>query len=166
MNFEGIGAVFYVEHTRHLFPHHGEATTEEEDNLTAAMIPVVYFLVVFSIFVHGLSIPALDIFYRWKKVPPICEEEPTEIRVLSENQVLPNNAYVNNKRKSIIVHNRFSRPAGLEQELHRWEPNRRNSHGSADTVLTHTEDPDFAAKIDYVRRYGGTVGDEKMGGRF
>jgi NhaP-type Na+/H+ or K+/H+ antiporter len=46
----GIGAVFYVEHTRHLFPEPGEALTEEENNLTRAMIPVVYWLVVFSIF--------------------------------------------------------------------------------------------------------------------
>jgi len=37
----GIGAVFYVEHTRHLFHEPGESLTEEENNLTAAMIPVV-----------------------------------------------------------------------------------------------------------------------------
>jgi hypothetical protein len=43
------------------------ATTEEEDKLTAAMGPVVYFLVLFFIVVHGLSISTLDIFYRWKK---------------------------------------------------------------------------------------------------
>lgn len=39
----GIGAVFYVEHTRHLFPETGEARTLEEDNLTAAMIPGAYY---------------------------------------------------------------------------------------------------------------------------
>ena len=46
----GIGAVFYVEHTRHLFPEPGEALTEEENNLTRVMVPVVYWLVLFSIF--------------------------------------------------------------------------------------------------------------------
>jgi NhaP-type Na+/H+ or K+/H+ antiporter len=157
--YKGIGAVFYVEHSRHLFPHHGEATTEEEDNLTAAMVPVVYFLVIFSIVVHGLSIPALDIFYRWKGVPPICESEPAEIRILSENEALPNNAYSNPKRKSVIVHNRFSRPVGMGpgHELRRWETPRRNSQDSADTVLTYTQDTDYAQKLEYIRKYGGEV---------
>ena len=91
------------------FPKNGLATTVEEDNLTAAMIPVVYWLVFFSIVVHGLSIPALDAFYRWRKIPPITEEEPSEIQVLSENEALPNNAYVTGHRRSMVVHNRFSR---------------------------------------------------------
>ena len=34
----GIGAVFYIEHTRHLFPEQGEGDTEE-NNLTAVMRP-------------------------------------------------------------------------------------------------------------------------------
>jgi hypothetical protein len=38
--------------------------TEEEDNLAKVMGPVVYWLVFFSIVFHGLSIPALDAFYR------------------------------------------------------------------------------------------------------
>jgi len=120
----GIGAVFYVEHTRHLFPKPGEAMTEEEDNLTRAMIPVVYWLVLFSIVWHGLSIPALDAFYRFKGVQPIIEEEPAEIRVRSENDAMPINAYANPKRKSVIVHNRFSRPYSTRgPELYRWQSN-------------------------------------------
>jgi hypothetical protein len=62
----------------------------------------------------------------------------------------------------MIVHNRFSRPGGMGpgQELHRWEPNRR-SQDSADTVLTHTQDADYAMKLEYIRKYGGSVGDDR-----
>lgn len=82
----------------------------EEDNLTRAMIPVVYWLVLFSIIFHGLSIPALDLFYRWKGVPPIVEDNPIEVQVLSNTEALPNNAYKDpSKRSSIMVMNRFSR---------------------------------------------------------
>ncbi|KAF2180912.1 Na(+)/H(+) antiporter 1 [Zopfia rhizophila CBS 207.26] len=147
----GIGAVFYVEHTRHLFPKPGEAKTEEEDNLTRAMIPVVYWLVIFSIVVHGLSIPALDAFYRWKKIPPISESEPAEIRILSENEPLPNNAYNNPKRNSIIINNRFSRPISGGPRLIRW-----NSTDSHDTLQSgNVSDAEYAQKIEYIQRYGG-----------
>jgi hypothetical protein len=98
--------------------------TEEEDNLTKAMGPVVYWLVFFSIIFHGLSIPALDAFYRWKGVQPIIEENPIEIRILSDNDALPSNAYANPKRNSVIVHNRFSRPVSdVGPELYRWHSN-------------------------------------------
>ena len=133
----GIGAVFYVEHTRHLFPKPDEATTAEEEDLTRAMVPVVYWLVIFSIVVHGLSIPALDAFYRYKKIPPISEAEPVEIRILSDNEALPNNAQSNAKRNSIIMHNRFSRPQsmGAGPELYRW--NERDSQGTALTRIQY-----------------------------
>jgi hypothetical protein len=137
-----------------LFPKLGEAMTEEEDNLTRAMVPVVYWLVIFSIVVHGLSIPALDAFYRYKKIPPISEAEPAEIRVLSDNEPLPNNAYSNRKRNSIVIHNRFSRPQSMGPglELYRW--NSRNSH---DTVQTLTQDSDYAEKPENIPQYGGTL---------
>ncbi|KAH5028620.1 hypothetical protein HBI81_126000 [Parastagonospora nodorum] len=140
----GIGAVFYVEHTRHLFPKAGEAMTDEEDHLTQAMGPVVYWLVLFSIIWHGLSIPALDAFYRYKGVQPIIEEEPAEIHVLSENDALPANAYGNPKRKSVIVHNRFSRPVstGPGPELYRW-----HSDESLATLTTHAQSPGVEHKI-------------------
>ncbi|KAH7076320.1 Na(+)/H(+) antiporter 1 [Paraphoma chrysanthemicola] len=139
----GIGAVFYVEHTRHLFPKPGDAKTEEEDNLTRAMIPVVYWLVLFSIVWHGLSIPALDAFYRWKGVAPIIEEEPAEIRILSNNDALPINAYANPKRNSIMVHNRFSRPISRGgPELYRWRSNE-----SLETLTTHAQTPGIVDKI-------------------
>jgi hypothetical protein len=83
--------------------------------MTAAMVPVVYWLVFFSIIFHGLSIPALDAFYRWKGVEPIQEDDPMELKLLSENETLPNNAYID-KRGSVIVNNRFSRP-DLQREI-------------------------------------------------
>lgn len=83
------------------------------------MIPVVYWLVLFSIIFHGLSIPALDAFYRYKGVAPIVEEEPAEVRQRSVAEALPANSYVNPKRQSVIVHNRFSRPIS-GATLQRW----------------------------------------------
>ncbi|KAF2016834.1 hypothetical protein BU24DRAFT_477777 [Aaosphaeria arxii CBS 175.79] len=105
----GIGAVFYVEHAFHLFPHLEDAETEEEENLLRAMRPVVYFLVLFSIVVHGLSIPLLDVIYRWQNVQPIIEEDPVETRPISSRSALPNNAFLDPRRGSVVRHNRFSR---------------------------------------------------------
>lgn len=107
------------------------------------MVPVVYWLVLFSIVWHGLSIPALDAFYRFKGVQPIAEEEPAELRVLSENDALPANAYANPKRKSIIVHNRFSRPISAnEPALYRW-----HSNESLATLTTHAHSPTDTRKF-------------------
>lgn len=101
------------------------------------MVPVVYWLVLFSIIWHGLSIPALDAFYRFKGVQPIIEEKPAEIRVLSDNDSLPINAYPNPKRNSIVVHNRFSRPiSGTEPTLYRW-----HSSESLATLTPHAQTP-------------------------
>ena len=106
----GIGAVFYVEHTRHLFPDPGDALTEEENNLLRAMIPVVYFLVVFSIFWHGLSIPVLNLIYKWRGVEQIRDEDgPAIVQQLSRNNPMPKNSAVDEKRQSVMVNNRFSR---------------------------------------------------------
>lgn len=120
--------MFYVEHTRHLFPKPGEALTVEEDNLTRAMIPVVYWLVLFSIIFHGLSIPALDLFYRWKGVQPIVEDSPAEVQVLSSTEALPNNAYKDpSKRNSVMVMNRFSRGSTIQYNFDDNVKNRMNS---------------------------------------
>lgn len=128
-----------------MFPKPGESKTEEEDNLTRAMVPVVYWLVIFSIVVHGLSIPALDAFYRYKKIPSISEAEPAEIRVLSDNDALPNNASVNHKRNSIYVHNRFSRPMSMAAgpQLARW-----HARGSQDTIITLSQDATTLEKLE------------------
>lgn len=147
----GIGAVFYVEHTRHLFPKAEDTQTEEEERLVRSMIPVVYWLVLFSIVFHGLSIPALDAFYHYKGVQPIIEDQPAEIRVLSENDAMPSNGYANPKRKSIIVHNRFSRPvSGTGPELYRW-----HSNSSLEDLKSKGRDPaGYAEKLDELRRQG------------
>lgn len=105
----GIGAVFYVEHARHLYPKVDAAETHEEEDLLRAMGPVVYFLVLFSIVVHGLSIPALEIIYRWKKIEPIVELDPSFERRRSVSEALPPNSHVDPRCGSVVRHNRFSR---------------------------------------------------------
>jgi hypothetical protein len=103
----GAGAVFYVEHTRHLFPELG-AGDEEETNLVRVMIPVVYWLVLFSIVVHGLSIPALNLAYMYFDVEPI-QEDAVEVRRKSIHVATPPNAIVGDD-DTFIAYNRFSRP--------------------------------------------------------
>ncbi|KAI1035250.1 hypothetical protein LB504_005655 [Fusarium proliferatum] len=102
----GAGAVFYVEHARHLFPHEGEGD-EEETNLVRAMGPVVYWLVLFSIIVHGLSIPALNIFYHYTGKAPI-QDDAVELRRISVRVATPPNAIAGDK-DTFIAYNRFSR---------------------------------------------------------
>lgn len=103
----GAGAVFYVEHTRHLFPELGKGD-EEETNLVRAMIPVVYWLVLFSIVFHGLSIPALNLAYMYFGVEPI-QEDAVEMRRKSIHVATPANAMVSDEG-TFIAYNRFSRP--------------------------------------------------------
>ena len=103
----GAGAVFYVEHAHHLFPELGEGDAEETD-LVRAMRPVVYWLVLFSIVVHGLSIPALDIIYRYMGVQPI-QDDAAVVRRTSVRVATPVNA-VEGDRENFIAYNRFSRP--------------------------------------------------------
>ncbi|KMP05540.1 Na(+)/H(+) antiporter 1 [Coccidioides immitis RMSCC 3703] len=105
----GIGAVFYLEHARHLFPELGEGDTEET-NLIRALAPTVYWLVLFSIIFHGLSIPLHNLINKALGVPPIVDPSgPAELRPLSLNMQLPKNSAVSNKRQSIMAYNRFSR---------------------------------------------------------
>jgi sodium/hydrogen antiporter len=104
----GIGAVFYVEHTRHLIPVQGEGDAEYE-NLLRALTPTVHFLVVFSIIVHGLSIPALDLIYKHMGVKPI-QEDPVSIHRRSMSIATPANAIYDGGDNNFIAYNRFSRP--------------------------------------------------------
>lgn len=113
----GIGAVFYVEHARHLFPHLKDAETHEEENMLRAMGPVVYFLVLFSIIVHGLSIPALETIYRWRGVQTITELEPSMERRMSMSEALPPNSHIDPMHGSVVRHNRFSRVISREDGL-------------------------------------------------
>ncbi|KNG86244.1 sodium ion/proton exchanger [Aspergillus nomiae NRRL 13137] len=110
----GIGAISYVEYARRLFPEPGESDNEI-NNLTAAMTPVVYWLVFFSILVHGLSVPILNTCYKLCNVPYICDH-PVEVLLLSNNEPLPNNSTANRGRHSVMVNNRFSRPPDSDNE--------------------------------------------------
>jgi len=103
----GAGAVFYLEHSRHLFPQVGQGD-EEETNLARAIGPVVYWLVLFSIIVHGLSIPALNLIYTYMGIKPI-QEDAVEIRRVSIRVATPVNAIPGDK-DTFIAYNRFSRP--------------------------------------------------------
>ncbi|KAH9908360.1 Sodium/hydrogen exchanger family-domain-containing protein [Xylariomycetidae sp. FL2044] len=103
----GVGAVFYVEHTHHLFPELEEAD-EGEAALLHALRPVVYFLVLFSIVVHGLSIPALNAAYEWYGVKPI-KDDAVEIKRKSFHEAAPVNA-VEGDADTFVAYNRFSRP--------------------------------------------------------
>lgn len=70
---------------------------------------VVYWLVLFSIIVHGLSVPVLNIFYRMFKVQPV-RDHPVQIHLLSESEPLPNNSVLlDGQRQSVLVNNQFSR---------------------------------------------------------
>ena len=95
------------------------------------MVPVVYWLVLFSIVVHGLSIPALNAIYKYVGIKAVEEDMPVEVAILSSNAALPKNSKLNPNRKSILVTNRFSKsypivPYGNQtdisntRELTRW----------------------------------------------
>lgn len=102
----GIGAVFYVEHARHVIPKEGEAD-EELNNLVKAMAPCIHFLVVFSIVAHGLSTPILALIYQQMGVQPI-QEDATSIRRVSIHQAAPANSV--HEGDHFVAYNRFSRP--------------------------------------------------------
>ncbi|KAL1985988.1 hypothetical protein VTN96DRAFT_7123 [Rasamsonia emersonii] len=113
----GIGAISYVEYARRLFPDPGKSD-REINNLTAVMIPVVYWLVFFSIVVHGLSVPVLNAIYKYFKVTPV-HDDPVEVLLLSQNEPLPNNSTATPQRHSVILNNRFSRRDDEEDISHR-----------------------------------------------
>ncbi|KAF2454479.1 Sodium/hydrogen exchanger family protein [Lineolata rhizophorae] len=114
----GAGAVFYVEHSLHLFPELGEGD-EEETNLIRAIVPVVYWLVFFSIVVHGLSIPLLATIYHYAGVKPI-QDDARSVRRLSLHVPPPPNSEVSRDRENFIQYNRFSRPnLGIDVEMDR-----------------------------------------------
>ncbi|KAI9370389.1 Na(+)/H(+) antiporter 1 [Aspergillus egyptiacus] len=129
----GIGAVFYAEHSSHLFPEAGEGSTIET-RLIQALKPIIYFLVIFSIIVHGLSIPLLSILYKALGVPPEVDPlGPAEVRPLSVHSHIPPNSALNAKQRSILMYNRFSRtkfPANIGWSLpHYRSVDRSSSRG-------------------------------------
>lgn len=124
----GAGAVFYLEHSRHLFPKAGAGDGEEND-LARAIGPVVFWLVLFSIVVHGLSIPALNLIYVYTGVKPI-QDDAVEIRRVSMRVATPPNAVVGGKN-IFIAYNRFSRPVFDRSSL----PLSEDGDGSPDQGL-------------------------------
>lgn len=81
----------------------------------------VYWLVFFSIVFHGLSIPALDLIYKFAGVKPIQDDnDAVEVRPLSYNVPHPTNSEYVNKRGSVIVYNRFSRGPVGDEALPTW----------------------------------------------
>ena len=76
---------------------------------------MVYWLVFFSIVVHGLSIPVLNGIYKWLKVPAI-RDHPVEVKLLSENEPVPNNSVVDRRVHSVILNNRFSRNLTVDSD--------------------------------------------------
>lgn len=134
--------MFYAEHAAHLFPAVGEGSSMEA-RLMRALKPskseppslntlltytsAIYWLVIFSIFIHGLSIPLLSILYKLFNVPPEVDPlGPAEVRPLSYNQTLPPNSFLHSKRRSILLYNRFSRtkfPSNLGWNLPHFRSN-------------------------------------------
>ncbi|KAI2790377.1 hypothetical protein POX_d05888 [Penicillium oxalicum] len=136
----GIGAIAYVEYARELLPDAG-ASDAEINSLTAAMIPVVYWLVFFSIVTHGLSVPILYAVYRWRQVPMV-HDHPVEILLLTNNEPAPNNSVVDRQAHHITVNNRFSCLSdpveGMDVGVHR----RRESDSTTMILEPCSCDPD------------------------
>lgn len=96
---------------------------------------MVYWLVFFSIVVHGLSIPVLNGIYKWLQVPAI-QDHPVEVMLLSENEPIPNNSVVDRRVHSIILNNRFSRNLSMDSE----------EQDEPDTIMLRSRDPDNCAE--------------------
>ncbi|KAF3342625.1 hypothetical protein VD0002_g10123 [Verticillium dahliae] len=114
----GVGAAFYVEHTKHLFAHLDETNDTEVNDLLRALSPVVYWLALFSIVVHGLSIPILNALYGYFGVQPI-QDDAVEMRRKSVHVAAPPNA-IEGDKETFIAYNRFSRPVFDNNQLPDW----------------------------------------------
>ncbi|ROT36541.1 Na+/H+ antiporter 2 [Sodiomyces alkalinus F11] len=166
----GVGAAFYIEHTRHVFPRLDETNDTEVNDLLRAMGPVVYWLAFFSIVVHGLSIPLLERTYNWMGVQPI-QDDAVEMRRKSIHVAAPPNA-VEGDKETFIAYNRFSRPVFNNSQLPDWrdeypEPRpsgdleRRKSESGLSPALA-TPAPRHRSRsrstIRFVERRGASVG--------
>ncbi|KAK8869051.1 Na(+)/H(+) antiporter [Apiospora arundinis] len=117
----GVGAIYYLEHTTILLLGVANPSTSVK-TLLSAMGPVVYFLALFSIIVHGLSIPVLNCIYCFFDVCPITDDaEPMRRR--SVHAATPNNAVAGDDG-SFIAFNRFTRPNYQSETLPTVEPRR------------------------------------------
>ena len=113
------------------------------------MIPVVYWLVFFSIIVHGLSIPILNGIYRLLRVAAI-QDHPVDVMLLSENEPIPNNSVAHREDHSVTVNNRFScishqsQVVRGDQELNmiRLRPSQSNSNEVTISRITSKQSSD------------------------
>lgn len=163
----GVGAVSYVEYARRLLPDPGESD-QEINNLTAALAPgmyvmcvhkfpfdviaVVYWLVFFSIVIHGLSVPILNQLYKQFKVP-IIRDHPVEIIMLSEHEPIPNNSDVNYRGHSVVLNNRFSRCSN--QQLH-IDHNEHRSEDSDTMMLRRSGDTNYTRSLERASTKGSS----------
>ncbi|KAK9773978.1 putative Sodium/hydrogen exchanger family protein [Seiridium cardinale] len=103
----GVGAIYYLEHTQLLFLAQGKLNQDEQD-LLLALTPVVYFLALFSIVIHGLSIPLLNAFYAFWGLETLTKDAE-QIRRRSVYVATPTNA-ISTTDGNFIAFNRFDRP--------------------------------------------------------
>ncbi|OTB00744.1 hypothetical protein M426DRAFT_65208 [Hypoxylon sp. CI-4A] len=148
----GVGAIYYLEHTKLLFPKERVAS-ERERELLAAMTPVVFFLVLFSIVVHGLSIPILSGIYNFYNVQPITDDA-VEIRRRSIYVPTPPNAFKGDS-ETFIVYNRFFRPLANIASLPIMRPRTRSDSGS---VSTRSEEEKLQSQLVNINRVGTNLG--------
>ncbi|KAI8627618.1 Cation/H+ exchanger [Xylariaceae sp. FL1651] len=125
----GVGAVYYLEHTRLLF-NRGHP---REKALVDALCPVVYFLVLTSIVVHGLSIPILSAIYGYYGVDTITEDAQ-EIQRRSIYIPTPPNA-LKRDRNTFVAYNRFFRPLASLSMLPLAHTRSREEYNSSVTDL-------------------------------
>lgn len=124
----GVGAVYHLEHTRLLFhredPHHKSFIDALCPGMweirvfssfqslllvrTDQCLAVVYFLVLVSIIVHGLSIPVLSAVYRYYGVRTITDDA-VEMQRRSIYMPTPPNAFTGDQN-TFVAYNRFFRP--------------------------------------------------------
>ncbi|KAI0018918.1 Sodium/hydrogen exchanger family-domain-containing protein [Xylariomycetidae sp. FL0641] len=143
----GVGAVYYLQHTRLLFL--SEAPSPSERVLIDALCPVVYFLVLSSIVVHGLSIPILSVLYNYYNVPPITDDA-APIRRTSIYMPTPPNAFKGDS-DTFIAYNRFFRPLA---NLPMLPLARKNHRSDSDSISTDSEDDQKITKVVTLQRVG------------
>ncbi|ESA42328.1 hypothetical protein GE21DRAFT_9619 [Neurospora crassa] len=104
----------YVANTRHLYSDrsHGD---EEETYLVRVMIPAVYFHVLLSIVLDGLSMPGLNLIYEICGVESIMDDAVV-VRRKSVRAPTPVNAEVKDNR-TFVAYNRSSKPLCEPSEL-------------------------------------------------
>lgn len=102
----------------------------------------VYWLVLFSIVFHGLSIPVNNLIYKVIGVSPMVDKEgPTEVRRLSRTMSLPKNSSIDPRRRdSVTVYNRFSRP-NTSEGVSSWSLPARTSAQEAYEISEMRREP-------------------------